>query len=419
MYNDSANNRLLVGGNFFKIGNDTIGFFGIYDGDSLKPLNNELINSDVFSSIIFQNNIIICGWFTAIGNNNSIKRIARWDGNQWQPMGDGFNNAVWNLKIIDNELYAIGGFDSSGTIETHGIAKWNGVNWENVYNLPKFDSIPNNPNLVYDICKYNNELYVGGNFSTNDISISDIVKYNGSTWESVGGGLKGSYSDVNKMLVYNGKLVVAGMFYKQNGNAGDFIMTWDGQNWEELGGGTGGINNTPGSLGTIFDMKIFNNKLYICGQFYYAGDVQTEKVAVWDGNKWCGYFGSFDNLVYSLSVFQDTLYIGSGLTINGDTVNYFAKWSGGLTPDTCGSVGIQENIISEKINIYPNPSQESIFVNNIKLQADYEIYNQLGEKVLDGKYNSKGINIKSLSKGLYLIRLKVNKDTYSSTFIKQ
>jgi len=421
MYNDSTNNRLLVGGNFLKIGNDTIGAFGVYDSDSLKPLNNDLINGAVFSSIVFQNKIIIGGWFNAIGTNTSIKNIAQWDSNQWQSMGNGLNGTVWNLRVIDNELYATGTFDSNynGTIVANGVAKWNGTDWVNVYNLPKFDTIPYSNNAVDDICKYNNEIYVGGNFNTNDLSIRDIVKFDGNNWVDVGGSMKGSNSGITKMLVYNGKLVVAGLFFKKDGNAGNFIMTWDGQQWEDLGEGTWGIYSNLNTLGTVFDMLVYKGKLYIGGQFNYAGSTPASRVAVWDGNKWCGYSGVFDNTVMALTVFNDSIYIGSGLTIDGDTVNHFAKWSGGLTPDTCGFVGIQENIISEKINIFPNPSQETIFITNKDLKADYEIYNQLSEKVLEGKYNSKGINIKSLSKGLYLIRLKVNKDTYSSTFIKQ
>jgi len=420
-YTDSINNRLLVGGNFFKIGNDTIGSFGIFDGDSLKPLN-ELMNAyDILSTVIYNNKIIVGGYFPSLNGDSTTKNISEWENNHWQKIGDGINGAVYSVRVIDNELYATGTFNSNnnGTIVANGLAKFNGTNWEGVYNLPQFDTIPGNVNMIFSVCKYNNEIYVAGNFNTNDLTIRDIVKFNGAIWIDVGGSMKGSWSDINKMVVYNGKLVVAGMFYKKDGNAGNFIMTWDGQQWEELGGGTWGIYGNLGTLGTIYDMLVYKNKLYICGLFNYAGSTPASHVAVWDGVKWCGYSGVFDNTVNAMTIFNDTIYIAPGQTINGDTVNYFAKWSRGLEPDTCGFVGIQENYLSEKINIYPNPSQESIFVNNIKLQTDYEIYNQLGEKVLEGKYNSKGINIKSLSKGLYLIRLKVNKDTYSSTFIKQ
>ncbi len=408
---DTINNIIFAGGQFFKVNNiPTYGFCG-WKNDSILSYNNSVINGTVNSIINYNNEIIIGGTFNNIDNNYQCSYIAKWNGINWVPMSDGFNNAVWNLRVIDNELYAVGGFDSSGTIEANGLAKWNGINWENVHNLPTFDPFTNNPNMIFDICKYNNELYVGGNFNTNDLSLRDIVKYDGNNWIVVGGGLHGSYSDVNKMLVYNGKLVVAGMFYKQNGNVGNFIMTYDGQQWEELGGGTWGIYGNLGTLGTIYDMLIYKGKLYISGLFNYAGSTPASHVAVWDGQKWCGYPGVFDNTVNAMTIFKDTIYIASGLTIDGDTVNWFAKYSGGLTPDTCGFVGIQENNLStEKINIYPNPANTSfeITTDNEQFIQEIKLYSIEGKLLKQQSYseNKVKINTSAFPTGMYLIKVQ-------------
>ncbi|NMD01229.1 MAG: T9SS type A sorting domain-containing protein [Bacteroidales bacterium] len=228
------------------------------------------------------------------------------------------------------------------------------------------------------------------------------------------------------MVVYHDKLVVAGLFYKQNGNAGNFIMTWDGQQWGELGGGTCGQLNNPNSLGTIYDMQVYNDKLYICGLFNYAGTTPASHVAVWDGERWCGYPGVFDNSVYAMTIFKDTIYIACGMTIDGDTVNNFARWGRGLLPDTCGSVGISYiDYDKENVLVYPNPCNNYIWIESADQNFSdgfIEIVDFIGKtygikkEIIDGKVR---INTLSLAKGIYLLKITSGNSIYSCKFIKE
>lgn len=415
--------RVYISGIFTNVNDSTTYAFCSWDGNNIDRYNSCIINGPVACSVLYNDTLIIGGDFPDIDGNTLCKRVAKWNGNHWEPLGQGFNGLVFNLRVLDGELYAVGGFNLSGSSELNGIAKWNGNEWVSVYNLPQYDG-----NIVYDICKYNNEVYIGGNFYSNDSNnIKCIAKYNGLFWESVGGGILGEMG-VNRMLVYKNKLVVAGLFYKQFGNTGNFIMTWDGNQWEDMGGGTWGQINNPGSLGTIFDMSVYNDMLYICGIFNYAGTTPASHVAVWDGEKWCGYPGVFDNSVYAMTIFRDTIFIACGKTIDGDTVNHFAKWSRGLEADTCGLISVPEIITGyNKILICPNPvSDEIVLLSNGNFGSFYEmftysIFDCMGRIILSGK--TKGlpnkISVPDLNQGVYMLQLSSVNFNWKGKFLKE
>jgi len=162
---------------------------------------------------------------------------------------------------------------------------------------------------------------------------------------------------------------------------------------------------------------------------------------------WSTLFGGGDDVVLLPDYNSD---FGGGMSILGDKL-FLTGWTYNTTypyecpggtnpycnqspPSALGSVstisefdlqsapiGVKENLLNDNdMNIFPNPTKETLFINSIKNNnINFEIFNSIGKKVSDGKYKTSGINVKTLPQGLYLIRLKVNKDTYSSTFIKQ
>src|SRR5690606_35706459 len=68
--------------------------------------------------------------------------IARWDGKQWESVGDGLNGIVTALCVFDEDgvgpkapaLFAGGGFSAAtfGTVQARGIARWDGSEWSPV-----------------------------------------------------------------------------------------------------------------------------------------------------------------------------------------------------------------------------------------------------------------------------------------------
>jgi hypothetical protein len=64
------------------------------------------------------------------------------------------------------------------------------------------------------------------------------------------------------------------------------------------------------------------------------------------------------------------------------------------------------NVNLNTINIYPNPATEQVTLSSTNTIASVELFNSLGQKVLNlnADSNSVTINIANLSKGIYTIK---------------
>ena len=70
------------------------------------------------------------------------------------------------------------------------------------------------------------------------------------------------------------------------------------------------------------------------------------------------------------------------------------------------TVGIQESVIPEILELYPNPVSEILYFKNLPCgMVSYSIFNVLGQEVATG-YSSGAISVAGLEKGLYLLRIK-------------
>ncbi|MFT6816066.1 MAG: hypothetical protein ACJAZ3_001983 [Sphingobacteriales bacterium] len=72
---------------------------------------------------------------------------------------------------------------------------------------------------------------------------------------------------------------------------------------------------------------------------------------------------------------------------------------------------------SEQFKLFPNPVKD--LLNFSKIVAELEIYNSLGQLVIQEKFTSK-VNVNSLETGLYFVKGITEEDQLiSSTFIKR
>ncbi len=316
-FNDTIDDKLYLAGGFSMFNSDTIPGVGSWNGTNFNTFGCG-IGWDCTSSIIpdgfypgvmgvtrYDNDIYVAGAFT-IASGVTVNSITRWNGSNWESFGRGLKSKDGSLgiangiKVINNDLYVFGVFDSIDGIPVNSVAKYNGINWSAVNNFPLISSITGGVNMIYDVAIYNNELYVCGNFYSYALGIYRITKWDGTNWVSVGNGIRGSVVDVRKMLVYKNELIVAGRFSKSvdPNNPGENIGKWNGTQWTELGTGTDDI---------IDDIKIQHDTLYACGAFSHAGGIPADEIARWDGTKWCGYGTHFDNVVGALEFYRDTL----------------------------------------------------------------------------------------------------------------
>lgn len=427
LYSDSsAGGKLYAIGNFLNSFQDTI--FGIarYDSsdwDSLPCGIPKQNSNDINSIILFENQLVIGGYFPQL-NQEVINNIAICLGNQWKALNNGLYNTVLSTGIYNNRLVALGliGSMPEDSINIKNIATWNDSVWAGIGNI----SWTLGP--FSEMAIYKGELYIGGFFYFEDeqTTTRNIAKYNGSYWSSVSSGIVSTNSldiPIKKMIEYQNDLYIGGSFYSNN-NVANYLLRWDGYNFYNVGGG---IN------GEIRDMAIYNNELYVVGDFSIAGGVEVNSVnygsiAKWDGHNWCSLETSVGGIINSIVNHQGELYIAGNFNqINGIQIKNIAKWVGGTFVEVCGNTtGIHEEASANALSIYPNPATDNLLISYKSfsmLNTTITIFNQYGLMVkriqdysVEGE-NARMIDISSFSNGMYLLNISSNDFYISSKFV--
>lgn len=96
----------------------------------------------------------------------------------------------------------------------------------------------------------------------------------------------------------------------------------------------------------------------------------------------------------------------------------FRDFSVKITDNAALAVNEIKNTKSE-VSIYPNPADTFVEVKNIKGKADYKIYSADGRLVQEGTINGQRINVASLLKGMYMVTIKDDTNTYNTKLIKK
>ncbi|MCC7302461.1 MAG: T9SS type A sorting domain-containing protein [Bacteroidia bacterium] len=238
-------------------------------------------------------------------------------------------------------------------------------------------------------------VYAGGRFdSAGVIGASNVAKWNGLTWDSLGLGVNGT---VKVVLWDNNKLYVGGAFTSAGGNSASNIAVWDGVQWSTLGNG---IN------GPVYSLTIQNGSLYAGGAFSAAGSVSANNIAKWDGSQWSDVSGGRNDEVYALAVYNNELYAGGNFTGGStDTARYLARF--GPLPN-----GMNEFLAGKpKSTIFPNPSTGAFSIEADEKIRTISVHTLQGEMILqkDVSQRRTEIDISNQPEGLYLIQV-ITKD---------
>ncbi len=420
LYADS--NYIYAAGSFYDVGGIHMKGIARWNGvkwdsmgagiNGLDTLN--LYPQNTLAITTYNNKLYVAGANSSVGKVNA-PAIGTWDGSVWdsiyiQPFTNSHSDpSVSAMGVINNKLYVAGTFDTVAGFPCIDIAQWDDTNWKSL----NFPSLKNNHEGFSTVCEYNGSIYVGGIFYGNTVgdTNSNIMRWDGANWLSVGGGIKGNAVDVQTMVVYQGELYVAGYFFQSDGNAGDFIQKWNGTTWSGVGGGTGRAN------GQIDKLLVYNGKLYAMGVFATAGGIPASKIAEWDGTQWCSLGSIFDNTIITSCIYKDSLYIGGGFwTIDGDSISYITEWIDGDYTANCGATG-ENGIINnnESATIFPNPSSGTftLSLSNVSGKCSMEVYNVMGQNVLKETLRSTQgdnlIDLKNQPNGVYFYRV-INED---------
>ena len=82
----------------------------------------------------------------------------------------------------------------------------------------------------------------------------------------------------------------------------------------------------------------------------------------------------------------------------------------------CSTLSVEDETQLD-ISIYPNPTNDKLFIQGLSDATEVSIYNILGKEVISTK-NTSNINVKALPKGVYIIRISDGVGQTNRRFIK-
>lgn len=354
--------------------------------------------------------IIITGDFTKF-NNIEKRYVTRLnaDGsldNTFNAGGSGANTSIYSVvQQPDGKILIAGDFDYYNGVRRGKVAR---LNTDGSLDGTFDSSVGSNNNLNSVVLQSDGKFLIGGYTSTyNNIARRTIARLNsnGSLDTSFNPIGSGSNLPIYTMTVQpDGKIIICGGFTSFN-------------NVE-----TGGIArlNADGSLDTTFvknnsasansAIVLPNGKILTNGNFYSTSKLHRLKsdgsadklfdtggevrrmILQPDGKILvCGYFNSFNGVNKKQIV-----------RINGEEI-----------------LSVSENI-KASLQTFPNPVKDVLNIKNYVSNFDYEIYSLDGKKIRIGKkINDSKIDVSTLQKGNYLLKVKTELGEQTSKFIKE
>lgn len=429
LYADSTNNLLYSAGYFTSIDNnrrwgiaswntdqwDSLGLGIDYDSVSSQP--------QMTRGFLWDNGYLYTvGSFRRAGTINS-NCIARWNGTIWDSVPGCKIAAYQSINDIvkyNGEIYICGSFDSIGSLPAHGLAKWDGNAWHTVANNYDFAT----QGVLGRIRFYHGRLYVSGMFRDPNGNTCRLARWDGLNWYFMTTEVQGGLADIWDMEVYEDKLYVAGLFFQSAGNAANCLQSWNDTTWCAVGGSIQILSNP---YPVIRDLCVYNNKLYCAGNFEMIGGVPANSIALWDGTDWCSLGSTFDNGgITQMAFYQDTLYVVGGFQ-NVDTVpaTYVAKWIGGNYIDACGH--LTTNVAGTNLNagatVFPNPAHNQFTLQfSSSAQRTVVLCDPFGRELLREQVSASQhiINVASFAEGIYFYTImEPGASTVTGKFIVQ
>jgi hypothetical protein len=231
------------------------------------------------------------------------------------------DGSVLCMAVYDNgtgpKLYAGGSFSGAGGAAATGLVSWDGTSWQSVGG-----GVVGSVNAL---CVHDDgtgpQLYIGGWFTAPG---ANIVKWDGNVFTTLGQGFNtgvqclASYDDGTGSQLYAG-----GWFVSSGATALNHIARWNGTVWSAVGTG---VNSGMNACG------VYNGALYVGGSFTTAGGLASPRLARWNG-AWQVITGGANGDINAMVTFDpgtgQQLYIGGLFTmVNGVSANRVARFDG-------------------------------------------------------------------------------------------
>jgi PKD repeat protein len=228
--------------------------------------------------------LYVGGDFTGI-EGIQANNIAVWDGQKWDSLDIGTDEAVYDIEIDNNIVYVSGIFKKAGGKSLPSLAAWDGSQWISVANNSA-------TGLVSDVEVFNNELYITGTFQAlGPLTAIRVAKWTGNNWTTFGAGF--DYYP-KKMVKHKDKLYFIGDFHHFAGDTANTLA------WIDTSGNKGGLkSNIYAYFSNVRDILFINDTMYLAannGVYYFANNNYTSL-----------YSTATD--AYQIFRYKDTLYV--------------------------------------------------------------------------------------------------------------
>ncbi|MGL4596003.1 MAG: T9SS type A sorting domain-containing protein [Bacteroidia bacterium] len=266
------NNTILAGGDFQRIGLDSISRLARIDNNTGQALAwNPMINGRVNAILSQQGRIIAGGEFTGAGgvlrSNLFSYDLSTKQPDNWKPIPNG---EIFSMALTNDTLYLAGNFSLvNGQFRQRMAAIDVNTNQTFAFN-------PNCDNLVRTMVIDGPRLFLGGNFSVIGNqpreNIASINRFSGQveSWNPVCAGT------VNQLLVLGNDVYVAG-FYSAIGNQPRANLARI-----DAFSGLAAFNWSCDANDGIYDMHLFGDKLVVGGWFTQIGNTARNRIALVD-----------------------------------------------------------------------------------------------------------------------------------------
>ncbi|MFP4528987.1 MAG: T9SS type A sorting domain-containing protein [Candidatus Kapaibacterium sp.] len=345
---------IYVGGRFGGIGNIDERNLAMFDGESWKSVGGGVRGEVRAIAISERGNIYIGGGIKEAGGHEA-ENAAMYDGEEWHYLDGGLDDYVFDICVVGDRIYFVGGFNEAGGQASTGIACWNEATetWEYDIDTEKFT----NNTLVNSIVSDGENIYIAGNFSMNElIGPQNVAKWNGEFWDHMNGGIAGYVS----ALAWDGEdLYVGGPFTAATGGEKlNHIGRWDGEIWKPLGDGVSG-----GDYASVFSIAVVgNDSIFAGGTFNQAGAARVNGIAYWRGGQWHDISKNDRNGVSSMVYAfahgaDDLLYVGGAFKQTGDV------FSPGISSrDEDNWIGLDSGLVPPAIVYDLKPMNNEIYI---------------------------------------------------------